>query len=38
VATVDRFDSADANGDRELNPREFASTAPQPAARPRCNC
>ncbi len=39
VATVDKFDGADANGDGELSPAEFATTAPPPApAKPRCNC
>ncbi len=40
VATVQRFDKADANRDRWLSPAEFATTAPAPAASssPRCNC
>ena len=38
VTTVERFDQADANGDRELNQAEFATTAPKPAATPRCRC
>lgn len=38
VTTATRFDRADANGDRELTAREFATTAPRPAATPRCNC
>lgn len=38
VTTADRFDNADADGNRELTPAEFAKTAPQPTARPRCNC
>ena len=38
VTTVDRFDQADANRDRELDAKEFASTAPKPAATPRCQC
>jgi hypothetical protein len=38
VTTVERFDKADANGDRELNQEEFATTAPRPAATPRCRC
>jgi hypothetical protein len=38
VTTVERFDKADANGDRELSQAEFATTAPRPAATPRCRC
>ena len=38
VATVNRFDGADANHDGELDQREFATTAPKPAATPRCAC
>jgi hypothetical protein len=38
VTTVERFDKADANRDRELNQAEFATTAPRPAATPRCRC
>ena len=38
VTTVQRFDGADADGDRELTEKEFATTAPKPAATPRCNC
>lgn len=38
VATVQRFDSADADRNRELSPPEFATTAPRPAATPRCQC
>lgn len=38
VATVQRFEQADANGDRELDQREFATTAPKPAATPACRC
>jgi len=40
VTTADRFDEADANGDSELSPAEFATTAPAPRASPttRCNC
>jgi hypothetical protein len=38
VTTVDRFDQADANRDRALDAREFASTAPKPAAAPKCRC
>ena len=38
VSTAQRFDGADANGDRELTQKEFASTAPRPSATTRCNC
>jgi hypothetical protein len=38
VTTAQRFDSADANGDRELTQREFATTAPKPGSTPRCQC
>ncbi|MBN9506032.1 MAG: hypothetical protein J0I69_08390 [Altererythrobacter sp.] len=38
VTTVDRFEKADANGDGELSPAEFATTAPKPAATPKCKC
>jgi hypothetical protein len=38
VATVRRFDGADANGDGILSPAEFRTTAPRPRATPRCNC
>ena len=38
VTTAQRFDKADADRDRELTQQEFATTAPKPAARPRCNC
>jgi hypothetical protein len=40
VATADRFDGADKNGDGWLSPEEFATTAPAPRASPspRCNC
>ena len=38
VTTVDRFDTADANRDRQLDAKEFASTAPKPAATPKCRC
>jgi hypothetical protein len=38
VATVDRFEGADANHDNQLDKREFATTAPKPAAKPRCGC
>ena len=38
VATVDKFESADANGDRELSPGEFATTKPKPSKSRRCAC
>lgn len=38
VATVDKFDTADANHDRELTPAEFATTRPKPAPKPKCRC
>lgn len=38
VTTVERFDGADANHDRELDAKEFASTAPKPVATPKCKC
>jgi hypothetical protein len=38
VTTVDRFAGADRNRDGELNQAEFATTAPKPAPKPKCNC
>jgi hypothetical protein len=38
VATAQRFDQADADKDGELNQKEFATTAPKPAATPACRC
>ena len=38
VATVDRFEGADADGDRELTQAEFATTAPRRSAKPACRC
>jgi len=38
IATARRFDGADADGDRELTPAEFRTTAPRPRATPRCSC
>jgi len=38
VATANRFDGADANGDRELTPSEFATTRPKPRKKPACRC
>ncbi|MEW4447942.1 EF-hand domain-containing protein [Qipengyuania sp. JC766] len=39
VTTATRFDDADANGDRELDQKEFATTRlKRSASKPRCNC
>ena len=38
VATAQRFDEADADKDGELSQKEFATTAPKPAARATCRC
>lgn len=38
VATVDKFEGADANGDRELTPGEFATTKPKSSKSRRCAC
>ena len=38
VRTVDRFEGADADRNRELTAAEFATTAPKRRARPRCRC
>lgn len=38
VATVTKFEHADANADNQLTPGEFASTAPKPATKRRCAC
>ncbi len=38
VTTVDRFEGADANGDRSLDQAEFATTAPKRSAKPKCSC
>lgn len=38
VTTVDRFEGADRNRDRSLTQAEFATTAPKPTPKPRCNC
>ena len=38
VATGDKFEGADADGDNELTPGEFATTAPKPRKKPRCAC
>ena len=38
VATANRFEGADADGNGELSPAEFRTTAPKPRASPRCRC
>ncbi len=38
VTTVNKFEDADANGDRELSPGEFATTKPPLAKTRRCSC
>ena len=38
VATVNRFESADTNGDGELTAGEFAKTRPKRSSRPACRC
>ena len=38
VTTVEKFEGADANGDRELSPGEFATTKPKPTKSRRCAC
>jgi hypothetical protein len=38
VTTAQRFDQADADRDGELTQKEFATTAPKPAARATCRC
>ena len=38
VATSGRFAGADADGNGELSPAEFATTAPKPKPKPRCDC
>ena len=38
VATVVKFEGADADGDRILTQAEFATTAPTPKKKPRCSC
>ena len=38
VATVDKFEGADANRDNELTPAEFATTKPKPDSKPACRC
>ncbi|MEZ5682400.1 MAG: hypothetical protein R3E14_14010 [Erythrobacter sp.] len=38
VATVEKFESADANEDNQLSPTEFATTKPKPVKKRRCAC
>ncbi len=38
AATANRFRAADANGDLALSREEFRTTAPKPAAKPKCQC
>lgn len=38
VTTVQKFESADADADRQLSPAEFATTRPRPAKKPACRC
>ncbi|WP_306088381.1 EF-hand domain-containing protein [Qipengyuania flava] len=38
VATVTKFEGADADGDNRLTPAEFATTARKPRRKPRCAC
>ena len=38
VATVDKFEGADADGDRVLTQAEFATTAPKRKKKVRCSC
>ena len=38
VATSDRFAKADADKSGDLTRAEFATTAPKPAAKPKCSC
>lgn len=38
VATSDKFAGADADRDGKLTRAEFATTAPKPAAKPKCKC
>jgi hypothetical protein len=38
VATVNKFNAADKNGDLELTPEEFATTRPKPSKKPACKC
>lgn len=38
VATVQKFEGADADGDRELSPAEFAATKPKATKKRACAC
>ena len=38
VATVDKFEGADADKDNQLTPAEFATTKPKPVKKRRCDC
>lgn len=38
VATVDKFEGADADKDNQLSPAEFATTKPRPVRKRRCDC
>lgn len=39
VATVQKFEGADRDKDRELTPAEFVATRPKPSkSKPRCSC
>ena len=38
VTTVEKFEGADTNRNRELSPGEFAATAPKPSPKKSCAC
>lgn len=38
VSTVTKFEGADADGNRELTPREFLTTKPKPVKKRSCAC
>ena len=38
VTTVEKFEGADANDDRELSPKEFETTKPKPVKKRTCAC
>nr|WP_247710681.1 EF-hand domain-containing protein [Qipengyuania aestuarii] len=38
IATVEKFEGADADGNRELSPAEFATTKPKPTKKRSCAC
>lgn len=38
VSTVTKFEGADADGNRELSPREFLTTKPKPVKKRSCAC